>query len=145
MKRTAAMLPTNANSNGQRVARIRTLLISVTVSKPTSGRNTPSATSAVSPVSRSAPPKRVRIFAPANCMSPISDLLDVRPAQQPLWQENQSDCQHGEGGNVLVVDREISRPQRFDQANEKPAHDGARQRTNAAKHGGGEGFHARHK
>src|ERR1700740_420759 len=123
MKWIAAMLPTKANSNGQRVARIRTFVISVTVSKPTSGRNTPSAISAVSPVSRSASPKRVRMFAPANCMPPISDLLDVRPALHPLRQENQSDCQHRESGDIFVVDRKISRPQRFDQADEKPAHD----------------------
>src|SRR6516162_11667037 len=135
------MLPTKPNKSGQRVLRIRTLLISVLVSKPTSGRNTPSATSAVSAVSRSASPKRVRILGPAACAAPISDLLDIRPAQQPLRQENQSDRQHGESGDILVVDREISRPQRFNQPDQKTAYNGARQRADTAKHRRGEGLH----
>src|SRR5215469_18368305 len=141
MKRIAATLPTNANNSGQRVVRIRTLLISVMVSKPTSGRNTPSATSAVSAVSRSASPKRVRILGPAACAAPISDLLDIRPAQQPLRQENQSDRQHGESSDILIVDGEVGRPQRFNQADEKAADNCAGQRTDTAQHGRGEGFH----
>src|SRR6516225_10628719 len=145
MKRIAATLPTKANNSSQRVVRIRTLLISVMVSKPTSGKNTPNATSAVSAVSRSASPKRVRIVAPATCAAPISDLLDIRPAQQPLRQENQRDCQHGESGDILVVDREISRPQRFNQPDQKTAHTGARQRAEPAKHRRGEGLHPGHK
>src|SRR6516162_1152622 len=145
MKRIAATLPTKANNSGQRVVRIRTLLISVMVSKPTSGRNTPSATSAVSPVSRSPSPKRVWKLAPATCAAPISDLLDIRAAQQPLRQENQSDCQHGESGDILVVDREISRPQRFNQPDEETAYNGARQRADTAKHRRGEGLHPGHK
>src|SRR5262249_57431582 len=145
MKRMAAMLPTSANNSGQRVVRIRTLLISVMVSKPSSGRNTPSATSAVSPVSRSASAKRVRIFAPPSCMPPISDLLDVGPAQQPLRQENQSDCQYGESGDILVVDREVSRPQRFNQSDQKTADDCARERADSAEHRRSEGLHARDK
>src|SRR5664279_4939545 len=43
-----------ANSSGQRVSRIRSLRMSVTVWKPISGRNSPKARSVVTPASRSA-------------------------------------------------------------------------------------------
>src|SRR5262249_33168736 len=138
----AAMLPTNANNSGQRVVIMSASRISVMVWKPTSGRNKPNAIIAVSPAARSASPKRVRIFAPASCMPPIPDLLDVGPAQQTLRQENQGDCQHGEGGHILVVDREIRRPQCFNEPDQKTAHDCARQRADTAKHRRGEGLHA---
>src|SRR5215468_10799366 len=142
MKRMAAMLPTNANNSGQRVVTTSASRILVVVLKPTSGRNTPSAISAVSPVSRSAPAKRVRILAPPGCMPPMSDLLDVGPAQQPLGQENQGDCQYGESGDILVVDREVSRPQRFNQSDQKTADDCARERADSAEHRRREGLHA---
>src|SRR5690349_7009912 len=132
MKRMAAMLPTNANNSGQRVVRISVLRMSVTVSKPTSGRNTPSATNAVSTVPRSASPKRVP-KAPDTCAAPISDLFDIRPPQQALGQKDQSDRQHRKRGDIFVVDREVSRPQCFDEADQKTADDRTRQRANAAE------------
>ena len=49
---------------------------------------------------------------------------------------------HGEGCDVLVLDREIGRPHDLDQADDQAAEHGARQRADAAQHGGGEGLDA---
>ena len=62
----------------------------------------------------------------------------------PGGQEDQHDGQDREGGDILVVDREIGRPQRLDQADQQAAEHRARQRADAAEHGRGEGLDAGH-
>src|SRR5674536_274536 len=54
----------------------------------------------VKPASRSARAISTRWFG---APSPISHLLDIRPAEQALRQEDQCDGEHGKGGDVLVV------------------------------------------
>src|SRR5665213_3828490 len=95
----------NEKSNGQRVVRISSLLMFVTLLKPTSGRNRPKARSVVMPASRKALAVLERPFSNSPA---ILDLLDVGAAEQALRQEDQRDGQHGERGNVFVVDGEIS-------------------------------------
>src|SRR5215471_3059842 len=108
-------MATTANNGGQRVVRIRSLRILVVVSKPTNGKNRPNASSAVTPASRNARAASTRLScAPVA----ISDLFDIGPSEQPLRQEDQRDCQYGESGNVFVIDGEIRRPKRLDQANQ---------------------------
>ena len=65
-------------------------------------------------------------------------------AEQAGRHEDQRHGEDREGGDVLVVDREVGRPQRLDQADEQAAEHGARQRADAAEHGGGEGLDAGH-
>src|ERR1700694_2061135 len=128
MKRHTAATATNANNSGQRVVRISWLLPSTPVRKPISGSNAPSAMRPVKPASRNAP-----IVSTRSLCTPlaISDLLDVRPAEQALRQEDQSDGQHGEGGDVLVVEGKVGRPERVDQGDQDAGDDGARQRAEA--------------
>src|SRR6185437_7386487 len=130
-----------ANSIGHRVVRIRSLRILVTVLKPISGKNSPKASKAVKPASRNAPANSTRVFGASSCMS---DLFDIRPAEQALRQEDQRDSQHREGGDVFVVDGKISRPEGLDQADQDAADYRARKRADAAQHGRGERLHARH-
>ena len=49
-----------------------------------------------------------------------------------------------EGGDILVVDREVGRPQGLDEADQQSAQDGAGERADAAQHGGCEGLDPRH-
>ena len=49
----------------------------------------------------------------------ISDLLDFRAAEQALRQEDHHHDQDRERGDVLVVGREVGRPERLDQADER--------------------------
>src|ERR1035441_3184318 len=90
--RPAPTTATMANSNGQRVVRMRSLRMFVTVWKPISGRNRAKASRAVKPASRSARAISTRWFG---APSAISHLLDIRPAEQALRQEDQCDGEHG--------------------------------------------------
>src|ERR1700755_2389548 len=107
---------------------MRGLLPSWTVGKPISGRNRPKAITAVSPASRSArATSTLRLCGPVA----MSDLLDVRPAEQALRQEDQGDGKHRKRRDVLVVDREIGGPERLDQPDEQAADHRAGQRADA--------------
>src|SRR3984893_7842726 len=130
-------MATSAKKNGQRVVRISSLLPFTPVCKPMSGKNRPKAISPVKAASRSAPAISTRSLCAPAC---ISDLLDIRPAEQTLRQEDQCDHQHGKSRDVLVVDGKVSRPERLDQADQQAADHRAGQRTDAAEHRGGEGF-----
>src|ERR1700692_893136 len=121
-----------ASSSGQRGLRTSWLLPSTPVKKPISGNSTPKATRPVKPASRTAPAMSTR---PLCAPLAISDLLDIRPAEQALWQEDQGDGQHGEGSDVLVVDGKVGRPEGLDQADQDAADHRAGQRADAAEHG----------
>src|SRR5262245_29700626 len=131
-----------AKSSGQRVTRIRSLRTSVTVSNPTSGRNRPKASNVVRPASRRARAVSTRF---AGAPLAISDLLDIRPAEQSLRQEYQGDREDGKGGNVFIVDGKICGPHGLDEADQDAADNRARQGTDAAKDCGSEGLYPRHK
>src|SRR5262249_28872911 len=91
---------TTANNKGQRVVRISSLRTSVVVWNPTRGRNSPNASNAVTAASF-----RARAVSTRVCASPaMSDLFDIRAAEQTLWQEDESDRQNGKGGYIFVVD-----------------------------------------
>src|ERR1019366_472162 len=137
--RPTPTMATIENSSGQRVVRTSSLRMSCAVSKPISGRNSPKASKAVTPASRSARATSTRRSSAPSCAPPgISHLLDIRPAEQALRQEDQGDGEHGEGGDVLVVDGKIGRPHGLDQADQNAADYRARQRANAAQYRGGE-------
>src|SRR5580700_3923115 len=122
------MTATIANNSGQRVVRTSLLLPSTPVKNPISGKSAPNAIKPVKPASRNAPVISTRpLCAPLG----ISDLLDIRPAEQALRQEDQGDGEHGEGGDVFVVDGEVSRPEGLDQADQKATDHGAGQRADA--------------
>src|ERR1700693_4055088 len=99
------MMATMASSSGQRVVRTSLLLPSTPVKNPISGNSTPNAIKPVKPASRNAPVISTRPLCAPACLTAacISDLLDIRPAEQALRQEDQSGRQHGEGGGGLVV------------------------------------------
>src|SRR5580692_1640207 len=140
------MMATTANNSGQRVVNTSWLLPSTPVKNPISGKSTPNATRPVKPASRNAPVISTRPLCAPACLTAacISDLLDIRPAEQALRQEDQGDDQHGEGGDVLVVDGKVSRPEGLDQTNQEAADHGAGQRADAAEHGCGKRLNARH-
>src|SRR5262245_37520938 len=146
-------MATKTARSGQRVSSSSSLRMFWTVLKPISGRNRPNASSPATAASRSARvmlvpslPFRGRVVgrAPTGwggcpCASTaISHLLDFRPAQYALGEEDQRDGEDREGGDILVVDGEIGRPQGLDQADQQPAEHGARQRADAAQYRGGE-------
>src|SRR3984885_6687005 len=144
------MTTTIANNSGQRVVSTSSLLPFTPVRKPINGSNSPNAMTPIKAASRNASAILTRslwaraLRAPAARPEPISDLLDIGPAEQALRQEDERNRQHGKSGDVLVVDRKVSRPEDLDQADQQAADHRARQRTDAAEHRGGEGFHARH-
>src|SRR5580700_1898078 len=107
-----------ANNSGQRVVRTSWLLPSTPVKNPISGKSAPNATRPVKPASRKAPVISTR---PLCAPLPISDLLDIRPAEQALRQEDQGNRQHREGGDIFVVDGEVGRPEGLDQADQEAA------------------------
>src|SRR5277367_2432666 len=111
------MTATKAKSSGQRVVSVSSLLPLTPVKNPISGSNRPNAIAPVKAASRSAPVTSARSLwtRPFCAPAAISDFLDVRPAEQALRQENQGDHQHGKGGDVLVVDGKIRRPECLDQ------------------------------
>src|ERR1700719_3415452 len=141
------MMATMASSSGHGVVRTSWWLPSTPVKNPISGKSTPNAIKPVSPASRNAPVMSTRPLCAPACLTAacISDLLDIRPAEQALRQEDQCNRQHREGGDVFVVDGEVGRPKGLDRADQEPADHGAWQGADAAEHGGGERFHARHK
>src|ERR1700688_817798 len=116
-------MATVANSSGQRLVSTSWLLPSTPVKNPISGKSTPKATKPVKPASRNAPVISTRpLCASAGLTTAcISDLLDIRPAEQALRQEDQGDGEHGEGGDVFIVDGEVGRPEGFDQADQETA------------------------
>src|SRR3984893_3691373 len=124
------MMATMANSSGQRVVRTSRLLPSTPVKNPISGNSTPNAIKPVKPASRNAPVISTRPLCAPACLKAacISDLLDIRAAEQALRQEDQGDGQHGERGDVLVVDGKVGRPEGLDQADQEAADHRAGQR-----------------
>src|SRR4051812_5086261 len=72
------------------------------------------------------------------------DLFDFGPAEDARGHEDQHDGKDRKGGHVLVLDREVSGPQRLDQADNEPAEHGAGQGADAAEHGRSERLNARH-
>src|SRR5947207_9076523 len=137
------MIATSAASNGQRVSSTISLRMFWTVLKPIRGSNSPNVIRAVMAAWRSAPIMSTR-EAGADASSAISHLLHIRSPEDALRQEDHGDGENGEGGNVLVVDREVGRPEGLDQADQQAAEHRARQRANAAEDGGGKRLHARH-
>src|SRR5215217_8049699 len=119
------------------------------------GIDRPSVTRAVSPASLSAAAKSepaVRAVADAaaglivrsaSIAVPLN-LFDFGPAEDARRHEDQHDGENREGGHILVFNREVSGPQRLDQADDEPAEHGAGQRADAAEHGRREGLDARH-
>src|SRR5580692_7519585 len=140
------MTATMANRSGQRVVRTSLLLPSTPVKNPISGNSTPKAIKPVKPASRNAPVISTRPLCAPACLTAacISDLLDIRPAEQALRQEDQSDRKHREGGDVFIVDGKVGRPEGLDQTNQEAADHGAGQRADAAEHGCGKRLNARH-
>src|SRR5262245_52972473 len=132
------MMPTMMNSSGQRVSRINSLRMSWTVLKPISGRNSPNEMRPVNAAARSAPLRS----GLAGASSAISHLLDFRPAENALRQENHRNGENRESGNVLVVDREIGRPESLNQPAQEPAENRARHGAKPPEAGRGKGFHA---
>src|SRR5579863_5111360 len=116
-------MTTAAASSGQRVVSVSSSRMLVMVSKPTSGSSRPKVTRPVKAASRNARTTSTRKSwtRPSRAPAVISDLLDIRPAEQALWQEDQRDRQNGKGGDVLVVDGKVRRPQRLDQADDQSA------------------------
>src|ERR1700751_3040970 len=136
-------MATNANSSGQRVSSATSLWMFWKVLKPISGSSRKKQRRAVTPASFAAAAMSMRV-ARASVSAPMSDFLDVRPAEQALRQEDQRDREHREGGDVLVVDREVGGPHGLDQPDQDPADHRPGQRADAAEHRGGERLHARH-
>src|SRR3981189_3957865 len=104
-------MATQANSICQRGRGRFSLRMFWTVRNPISGSSRKKASTAVSPASMIAARRAVRAAGAA-----MSDFLDIRPAEQALRQEDERDGEDRESGHVLVVGREIGRPQRLDQA-----------------------------
>src|SRR5262245_55927419 len=102
-------MATNVRSSGHRISSTSSLLMLCSVLKPISGRNSPKASSAATAALLSAPATSAR--ATARGSSAISDFLHVGPAEDALRQEDQRDGEDRERRNVLVVDREIGRPE----------------------------------
>src|ERR1700716_837638 len=142
-KRPTVMIPTSAASSGQRVSRTSSLWMFWTVLNPISGRNMPNEIRAVIAASRRARTMSTR-EAGRDASCAILHLLHVRPAQNPLGQEDHGDGENGEGGDVLVVGGEVRRPHRLDEADQQAAKDGARKRADAPEDRGGECLHAGH-
>src|SRR6185437_1148709 len=100
-------IATNVTKSGQRVFKMRLLRMSVRVWKPISGSKSPKASRAVTPASRRACEIATR---PSCAPSAMSNLFDIRPAEQALRQEDQRDRQNRKRSDILVVDRKIGRP-----------------------------------
>src|SRR6478735_1786011 len=62
------------------------------------------------------------------------DLLDFRPPEDAGRHEDQHDGENREGRDVLVLDREVSRPEDLDQADDEPAEHRAGKGADAAEH-----------
>jgi len=70
-------------------------------------------------------------------------LFQLRPAQQAGGEEISTMIRIEKAATSLLFDGEIRRPQRLDQADQKPAQHRAGQRADAAEHRGGERLDAR--
>src|SRR6266567_4994500 len=122
--RPPAMSPTSTKKSPQRVSRTSSLRMFWTVLKPINGNRRPNARRPVKRASRSARP----ISGPANfcAASGISDLFDIGPAEDALWQEDHGDGENREGGDVLIGAGDVFGPQRFDHADQESSEHGAR-------------------
>src|SRR5438128_5149916 len=134
------MIATMASSSGMRVSSSSSLRMFCTVLKPISGSSSANAISAVKAASLSARATFERVSdrgrAVSGAATAMSHLLHFRAPEQALRQEDQRDRQNGERRDVLVVDRKISRPHRFDEADQDASDHRARPRADAAEHGG---------
>src|ERR1043165_4651542 len=130
-------MATKVRSSGQRVCSATSLWMFWNVLKPISGSSRKKHRTAVMPASFAAATTSMRASEAPVCAC-MSDFLDVRATEQPLRQEDERDREHREGGDILVVDREISRPHGLDQPDQQPADHRAGQRADAAEHRGGE-------
>src|SRR3982751_4041361 len=72
----------------------------------------------------------------------VSDLLDLRFAEEAGRSEDQDQHEDGERRDVLVLAREIRRPENLDQPDQQAAEHGSGQGADAAQHGSGEGLDA---
>src|SRR5581483_9093735 len=133
---------TSVNSMGQRVSSASSLRMFCTVLKPISGSNSAKASRLVKKALFSAGGSRAD-SPEAGATAGISNLLHVRPSEQPLRQEDHGDGENGEDSDILVIDREIGRPESLDQADQQSADHRARKRADAAEHGGGKCLDAR--
>ena len=114
-----------------------------TVLKPISGRKRPNAISAATQCRRERASETGAVAA-GDAASPSHTFSTSGPAEDALRQEDHGDREDRKGGDVLVVDRQIGRPQGLDQADQQSAEHGAGQRADAAEHRGGERLHAGH-
>src|SRR5215210_3704565 len=119
------------------------------------GIDSPSVTSAARPASFRAPARSEPTDAPVagaavgamvrgGSIAALLNLFDFGPAEDARGHEDQHDSEDREGGYVLVLDREISGPQRLDETDDEPAEHRARQRADAAEHRRRERLHAWH-
>src|SRR6266702_3959666 len=106
--RPPAMSPTSTKKSPQRVSRTSSLRMFWTVLKPINGNRRPNARRPVKRASR------------------ISDLFDIGPAEDALWQEDHGDGENREGGDVLIGAGDVFGPQRFDHADQESSEHGAR-------------------
>src|SRR5215211_9183144 len=97
-----------------------------------SGRKRPNASSPASAVSFTARAISIRFSGP-DVSAAMSHLLDFRPPEDALGQEDQRNGEDREGGDVLVVDREVGGPHGLDQPDQQAAEHRARQRADAAE------------
>src|SRR5215211_8030244 len=101
-------MATTTSSRDKRVSSSSSLRMFCTVWKPMSGRKRPNASSPASAVSFTARAISIRFSGP-DVSAAMSHLLDFRPPEDALGQEDQRYGQDREGGDVLVVDREVGR------------------------------------
>src|ERR1051326_1572946 len=107
--RATATTATRVNSSDQRVSSTSSLRMFWTVFRPVSGRNRPSASRPANPAffpARATATREVLGGASAG----MSHLLDFRPAENALGQEDQGDRENGKRGDILVINAEIGGP-----------------------------------
>src|SRR5215813_2078365 len=95
-KRPPATIATNANSSGRRASSSISLRMFWTVLKPTRGRNRPNASRPASAASLRAATGSMPLGEGASAVI-SSHLLDFRPAEDALGQEDQRDGEDREG------------------------------------------------
>src|SRR5260221_1157355 len=139
IRKTATAARTAPSPADGRTLRTTSLAMFCSVLRPISGKNRPAATSATTAICGS---RLESERAPGGGWFAISDLLHFRPAQNALGQEDQGDRQDGEGGDILVGEREITREEGLDETDKEAAQHRTRQRSDAAEDGGGEGLDA---
>src|SRR5215218_10228482 len=148
------MLPPNtvatmAASSPNRVSNTNSPCGPASVRTPIISENSTSATSALIRAflkMKAAPGAReVSLEAVVAFTRGPSDFFDFGQAEQAGRKEDQHYDQDRERRDVLVLDREIGRPERLDQSDCKPAQHRAGQRTDAAEHRRRECLDAGHK